>query len=120
MKKHYIVILLLSLLVLTGCVSGPPYLTKAQENKVNDIKIYRAGSQHIENYTLFEEIKAADCTGPGGSRLYGQEELAIDYLKRKAVALNADAVIDVECGSGAFVNNCWAARICAGKAVIWK
>jgi hypothetical protein len=41
----------------------------------------------------------------------------MDTLKRKAVAINADSIIDVSCGAAPMVNNCWAAQKCVGRAI---
>jgi hypothetical protein len=41
----------------------------------------------------------------------------MDTLKRKAVAINADSIIDVSCGAAPMVNNCWAAQKCTGRAI---
>lgn len=108
------------LAILTGCVAGPPQLMDEQIKRLDDMKVYKVGTMPDKDFKIVGEVSAADCSGPGGSRLYGDEGKAIDILKMKAAALNSDAVINVECGSGPFVNNCWAAKICTGKAVIWK
>jgi hypothetical protein len=42
---------------------------------------------------------------------------AMDTLKRKAVAINADSIIDVSCGAAPMVNDCWAAQKCTGRAI---
>jgi hypothetical protein len=118
MKKIINTIFLVALL--SGCVAGPPYLTDNQEKMIPNIQVYKVWYPPDKPYAVIRDVSAADCTGPAGTRLYGQEDLAMDYLKRKAVALGADAVIDVECRSAPFINNCWAARLCSGKAIIWK
>lgn len=105
---------------LVGCVRGAPYLTEEQETKVRDVKIYKLGEAKAELFNIVGEIKAADCTGPMGSRFAGKEELALAILKQKAVALNAMYVIDVNCYHAPFVQNCWAAAVCDGKAANLK
>ena len=122
-KLTQALILLIAVILIAlmyGCVSGPPYLTDNQEKMVSDISVYRMESFPEKPYAVIRDLNAADCTGPSRTRLYGQENLAIDYLKRKAVALGADAIIDVACRFAPFVNNCWSANVCTGKAVIWK
>lgn len=116
--KKILVLILMSFVA--GCVAGPPELTLDQEKRLNNIKIFMAGSKPDKDFNFVSEINSADCSGPGGSRLYGDEGKAVDILKMKAAALNADAIVDVSCGSAPFVNNCWAARKCDGKAVVWK
>jgi hypothetical protein len=105
--------------LLAGCVSGPPNLTADQERRVGDIQVFRVGAMQERSFIFLKEVDAADCTGPHG-RFYGREEASIDSLKRKAAALSADAIMDVDCRFAAFVNNCFAASVCSGKAVIWK
>lgn len=68
-----------------------------------------------------EKVKAADCSGtPAGGRLWGDAEKAIDVLKRKTVAIGADAVMNVSCSSAPFLNNCWAAKACSGLAIKYE
>jgi len=52
-----------------------------------------------------------------GGRVVGNVDRAMDTLKRKAVAINADSIIDVSCGAAPMVNNCWAAQKCTGRAI---
>ena len=107
-------------IALAGCVSGPPKLTDKQLTKVSDIKIFKNGTSPEKEFKVIAAVEAADCSGPGGTRLYGDEGKAIDILKMKTAALDGDAVVDVSCGNAPFVNNCWAAKKCDGKAVNWK
>jgi hypothetical protein len=116
--KTIMTLMLLSMLA--GCIAGPPELTLDQEKRLTDIKVFMSGSKPDRDFNPIGEINSADCSGPGGSRLYGDEGKAIDILKMKAAGLNADAIIDVSCGSAPFVNNCWSAKKCTGKAVAWK
>ena len=117
MKKYAAGLLVIFLI---GCVSAPPYLTEEQEKKVSTIKIYNAGEKQKNGFTIIAEVKAADCTGEYGTRIKGQELLAIEKLKAKAVTLGADAILDGSCSYAPFVNNCWAAAVCDGKAAILK
>ena len=118
MKK--IILTLLSINIIS-CVAGPPTLTPAQWEKLENIKVYKKGEVPSEKYTKLNEISAADCSGaPAGGRVWGNAENAVKTLKMKAVAQNADAVINTDCGSIPFVNNCWAAQKCDGIAVKWK
>ena len=107
-------------LFLGGCVSGAPTLNNEQKMRLGEIEILMDGKSPEKEYETISELSAADCSGPGGSRLYGDEGKAIDILKAKAVYVSADAVINVNCGSVPFVNNCWAAKKCDGTAVRWK
>lgn len=116
--KHFTIFFLSTALV--GCVSGPPQLTDEQYKKVGDMKIFKIGANPDKEFRVIAAVEAADCSGPGGSRLYGDEGKAVDILKMKAVSIGGDAVVDVSCGSAPFVNNCWAAKKCDGKAVSWK
>ena len=115
-----IILALLSLSIIS-CVAGPPSLTPEQMGKLENIKAYKKGELPSQKYTKLKEISAADCSGaPAGGRVWGNAEKAINTLKMKAVAQNADAVINTECGSVPFVNNCWAAKKCDGVAVKWN
>ncbi|WP_444921580.1 hypothetical protein ACJJID_03975 [Microbulbifer sp. CnH-101-G] len=72
-------------------------------------------------YTTIDDISAADCSGaPYGGRVWGDAEKAIEALKAKAASLDADAIINTSCSAAPFVNNCWAAKLCSGKAVKWS
>jgi len=115
--KFISILLIISLI---GCVRAAPYLTEEQEKRIDNVNIFRVSSTQEKDFTIISEVDAADCSGPHRTRLYGNEDLAIDTLKRKAVALGADAIIDVSCEFVPFINNCWAARVCKGKAVLWK
>ena len=105
---------------LSGCVSGAPILNHEQELKLSEMKVFMSDESPSNDYEVISELASADCSGPGGSRLYGDEGKAIDILKAKAAYVNAEAVVDVSCGSAPFVNNCWAAKKCNGKAVTFK
>jgi len=101
-----------------GCVSGAPTLTPSQERQVSNIIVYKTGEQSAKQYQILGPVSAADCSGaPAGGRLWGNAEQAIDTLKRKAAALDADAVVNTRCDSVPFLNNCWAAQKCSGDAV---
>jgi hypothetical protein len=116
--KFFAILLFSSALM--GCVSGPPQLTYEQHKKASEIKIFKVGTSPDKEFSLVAVVEAADCTGPGGSRLYGDEGKALDILKMKAAAVGADALSDVSCVAAPFVNNCWAAKKCDGKAINWK
>jgi len=108
------------LVVLAGCVSGAPRLTPEQTAKLVEIDVLKKGRVTEKKYTVIKDISAADCSGaPYGGRIWGDAEKAIDVLKAKAAFLNADAVINTSCSAAPFVNNCWAAKICSGKAIKW-
>jgi hypothetical protein len=114
--------LLVVLLALGGCISGAPTLNSDQEAKVSNMTVYKAGEKPDREYKVLQEISAADCSGaPGGGRVWGTAEKSIDTLKRKAVEINADAVINTSCGAVPLVlNNCWAAQKCTGEAVVFQ
>ena len=114
--------LLLSLtavFTLTGCVAGAPILTQEQESRIDKIQIFKDDLKPTKKYNFLSEVSAADCSGPGGSRLYGNESKSIEILIKKAIVLNADAIVDVNCSGVPYVNNCWLAEKCDGKAVAW-
>jgi hypothetical protein len=117
MKLAFAVLLLAA--SLAGCVSGPPQLNSEQYKKAGDMKVFMAGATPDKTFKFVLAVKAADCSGLGGSRLYGDEGKALDILKMKAAAAGGDAIVDVSCGAAPFVNNCWAAKKCEGKAVRW-
>ena len=107
-------------LILGGCVSGAPILNHEQKKRLGEIEILMDEKSPEKEYEIISELSAADCSGPGGTRLYGDVGKAIDILKAKAAFASADAVINVNCGSAPLVNNCWAAKKCDGAAVKWK
>jgi len=112
---------LIIVLTLNGCVSGPPRLTPDQQAKLSKVTIYKVGETLSQEYKILTEISAADCSGaPAGGRVWGDAEKAIETLRKKAVAMNADAVIKVSCGAAPFLNNCWAAQKCTGDAVVFQ
>jgi len=101
-----------------GCVSSAPTLTPEQESRASAVAIYKPGDATPAKYQILETISAADCSGaPAGGRVWGNAEKAIDTLKQKAVALGADAVVNVSCSSAPLVNNCWSAQKCSGEAI---
>ena len=104
-------------IITTGCVSGPPRLSAEQTANIDKIEIFKKGDDIAIDYQTISKVKAANCSGPGGSRVYGKVDLAMEDLVKKAAYLNADAIIEVSCGGGPFVNNCWAAKVCSGIAV---
>ncbi|MDB5744933.1 MAG: hypothetical protein JWR68_3248 [Polaromonas sp.] len=106
--------------LLAGCIAGPPQLNYEQYKKAGDMKIFKVGTTPEMEFKLISEVDAADCSGPGGSRLYGDEGKALDILKMKTAAMGGDAIVNVSCAAAPFVNNCWAAKKCEGTAVSWK
>ena len=111
---------LMFLFIITGCVSGPPTLSQDQLKKLGTIEVYKEGEIPSKKYEKITEISAADCTGaPAGGRVWGNAEMAIQTLKKKAASRNADAIINTSCSSMPFVNNCWAAQKCDGIAIKW-
>lgn len=105
-------------LVLCGCVSGAPDLTPAQEAQLEQVHVYKSGEAPHRDFQVVGAVTAADCSGaPAGGRVWGNAEKAIDTLKRKAVVMGADAVVNVSCGAAPMLNNCWAAQKCSGDAV---
>lgn len=113
-------VILIFALILSGCVSRPPSLTSTQLEKLSKVIIYKDGETPNKEYKLLNEISAADCSGAPGGRVWGDADKAIENLRQKAVAINADAVIKVSCGAVPFLNNCWAAQKCTGDAVIFQ
>lgn len=113
-------LMLFSAAFLSGCVSAPPSLTSEQTAKARNMKVFKTGTRPDRKFNVVTTVEAADCSGPGGTRLYGDDGLAIDALKMKAVAAGADAVSDVSCSSVPLMNNCWAAKKCQGDAIKWR
>jgi RcsF lipoprotein len=109
------VVLIISL---CGCVSGAPTLTSAQESQESAVAVYKPGDAAPGQFKTLGSISGADCSGaPTGGRVWGNAEKAIDTLKRKAVEVGADAVINVSCSAVPLLNNCWAAEKCSGEAI---
>lgn len=110
--------LVASIISFYGCVSGAPTLTSEQESRASAVAIYKPGDATPAKYQILDTISAADCSGaPAGGRVWGNAEKAIDTLKQKAVALGADAVVNVSCSAAPLVNNCWSAQKCSGEAI---
>jgi hypothetical protein len=106
---------------LAGCVSGPPSLTSEQSVKLGALRAYRVGEAPEKPYQSVGSLSSADCSGaPAGGRVWGRAEIVVESLKKKAVAANADAVINVSCGAVPLLNNCWAAERCTGDAIVFK
>lgn len=101
------------------CIS-PPKLTSDQLNKLSQVAIYKEGETPNKEYKRLSEISAADCSGAPGGRVWGDADKAIENLRQKAVAINADALVKVSCSAVPFLNNCWAAQKCTGDAVIFQ
>lgn len=52
------------------------------------------GQLPTKPYNVLADISAADCSGaPWGCGVYGNVDRALDTLKRKAGAMNADSII---------------------------
>jgi hypothetical protein len=108
----------IAVFALSSCVSGAPTLNDDQEHKLSALTVYPLGQLPSKPYNVLATISAADCSGsPMGGRVTGKVDRAMDTLKRKAVAINADSIIDVSCGAAPMLNNCWAAQKCTGRAI---
>jgi hypothetical protein len=108
----------LAVLALSSCVSGAPTLNDDQEHKLTALTVYPVGQLPTKPYNVLGEISAADCSGaPLGGRVYGNADRALETLKRKAAAMNADSIINVSCGAAPLLNNCWSAQKCTGRAI---
>jgi hypothetical protein len=114
-------ILTASLILLSGCVSGPPPITPAQIDKYYDtLELYKSGDTPPHEFETIAEVNGLSCTSKYGTRISGEEKGALHIMKVKAASLNADAVINYSCGSSVLLNNCWFPTICSGVAVRWK
>ena len=116
--REIIYLLPVAVLALSSCVSGAPTLNDDQEHKLTKLTVYSLGQLPPKPYTVLATISAADCSGaPLGGRVYGNVDRAMETLKRKAAAMNADSIIDVSCGTAPLLNNCWSAQKCTGRAI---
>lgn len=105
-------------LALAACVSGAPTLNEDQEHRLSTLTVYPPGQPPTRPYKELAALTAADCSGaPLGGRLWGNVDRALDTLKRKAAAINADSIIDVSCGAAPLLNNCRSAQKCTGRAI---
>ena len=119
--KSKIVKILAASLILGGCVAGAPRLTSDQELRLEKISVHKIGASPSKEYKVLDEISAADCSGaPAGGRVWGNAEKAMETLRRKAAAMNADAIVNASCGAAPLLNNCWAAQKCSGQAVLFQ
>ncbi|RRS08699.1 hypothetical protein EAG18_10920 [Pseudoalteromonas sp. J010] len=116
--KNFSLVALITLL--TGCVAGAPPLTPQQQTNLAKIQVFKVGETPSFKFQELSQIKAADCSGPSGTRLYGDEGKAMDVLLAKAASVDANAIVNVSCGSAPYVNNCWVAKMCKGTAVVEK
>jgi len=108
----------IAVFALGSCVSGAPTLNDDQEHKLSALTVYPLGQLPTKPYSVLVTISAADCSAsPVGGRVTGNVDRAMDTLKRKAVAIKADSIIDVSCEAAPMVNNCWAAQKCTGRAI---
>src|SRR5882762_9368337 len=116
--RRIVYLLLVAVFALSSCVSGAPTLSDDQEHKLSTLTVYPVGQLPAKAYTVLAAISSADCSGsPMGGRVTGNVDRAMDTLKRKAVAINADSIIAVSCGAAPMVNNCWVAQKCTGQAI---
>lgn len=121
MNIKNIIALLAVLVTLSACVSGAPRLTSDQLVRLSKITVHKKDEIPAREFKSLAKISGADCSGaPAGGRIWGNAEKAIEILKAKAAALNADAVINVSCGAVPFLNNCWAAQKCSGEAIVFQ
>ena len=112
---------MVSILALSSCISGAPTLNDEQEYKLSSLTVYPPGQSPSMPYTVIGAVSAANCSGaPMHGRVYGNVNLALDALKRKAIAMNADSIIEVSCGAVPLLNNCWSAQKCSGKAIAFS
>jgi hypothetical protein len=99
-------------------VSGPPHLTAEQQQKAASLPVYPPEKTPSRAYKLLKVVTAADCSGAAlGGRYGAMRSKAIEALRAKFVAADADTIIGVRCEAAPFLNNCWAAQKCSGRAV---
>jgi hypothetical protein len=121
MPKAYALAAMLLFLVLSSCISGAPDLTPTQYSKLTHMSTFKPGETPPKEFRVLSDISGADCSGaPLGGRVWGTAENAIKVLTMKAAALDADAVINVTCGTAPLINGCWAAQKCSGTAVAFR
>src|ERR1700689_4415100 len=83
----------LVVLTLSACVSGAPDLNDEQTHRLSQLTVCPLGGLPPRPYNMLGTVTAADCSGaPLGGRVYGNVDRAMDTLKRKAAAMNADSV----------------------------
>ena len=103
---------------LSSCVSGAPTLSNDQQHRLSTLAVYPVGQLPTKPYTVLAAVSSADCSGdPWHGRTYGNVDRALDTLKRKAAAMNADSIIEVSCGATRLINNCWHPQKCTGQAI---
>ena len=117
MPKLLVVVLLLSL---NACISGPPVLSAQQSQKLSSLQVFKVGETPTKKYVTLKELSAIDCSAaPAGGRVWGDDNKALAGLKAKAAVLDADAIVNASCGAAPLMNNCWVAQKCDGVAVKW-
>ncbi|MDH5633902.1 MAG: hypothetical protein OEZ10_13065 [Gammaproteobacteria bacterium] len=115
MKK---LLLILLVLVLASCISGPPHLNSEQLARAEKITVFEKGKKVQRPYQKIQELSSADCSSVSGYT--GEETVALFNLKKKAVYLGADAIINMSCGTSPLINDCWAPKTCSGIAIKWN
>ena len=85
---------------------------------VSSSDLIRMIASKLQEYKAANIVVDPVMVATSGAKLISDD--AIETLKKKAVAMNADAVIKVSCGAAPFLNNCWAAQRCIGDAVIFQ
>ena len=111
-------LLVLFSVLLAACVSGPPHLSPAQISKAENLKVYMSKETVNRAYKKLDIIEAVDCSSIKG--VSGHDSTALFNLKKKAVYIKADAIIDVSCRTAPLVNDCWAPKSCTGVAIQWN
>lgn len=104
---------------MSGCISAPSSLTAHQQLHIDEIKLYEGDDIGGRHYSVIKKVSAANCSGVDFDfiRIHGVKHVALMDVRKKAAAMNADAVVNITCNRVPLLNNCWLATKCSGYAV---
>lgn len=107
-------------ILLASCMTNPRVddLTPAQRSKISAIQIYN--STPDRPHTVLATVSGLSCNRNAQQVQDISDEEAIQGIKIKAAALEANAVINLFCQKNSdtdWRNNCWASVKCIGEAI---
>lgn len=112
-----------AVVIVAGCATNPDVgsLSSEQRARFDAMKVLYGPTSRV--YTELGTVKGLSCHRNAYQNQRLTEAEAIEGVKLRAAALNADAVVNVVCQvhSGVdWVNNCWSSIVCVGDAVRFK
>lgn len=119
-SRSSVVAMLFLVTISTGCATNPDVgsLSSVQRARIGSMEILHGPT--TRSHILLGAVKGLSCHRNAYQRQQLTEAEAIEGVKLRAAALDADAVVNLVCqaNSGAdWVNNCWSSIVCVGDAV---